>query len=158
MDIGVQIPYSLAIALQDPLKRRDGLRVETAAAPSIIGRTALRSIAVNVHVGESGAGALDVDYPVGREAVAAIRETWGNVRPIRPRKEKKTKKKKNPSRKRRKREAGGNTIGTTTSTYEPRGELVGTPAPASQVVVEIADVLRDISRRDGVCKQREDGS
>lgn len=74
MDIGIQIPYSLSITLQDPLKRRDGLRIETAAAPSIIAGAALCAVAVNVHVGESRAGALDVDYAVGRETVAAVGE------------------------------------------------------------------------------------
>jgi hypothetical protein len=78
--VGVEVPDALLVLLDDPLKRRDGLRVGAAAAPPVVAAPVLLAVAVDVHVGEGAARALEVDDVVVGHVVAAVREGWPLVR------------------------------------------------------------------------------
>jgi hypothetical protein len=73
---GVEVVDALVVALDGGLERRDGLRVGAARAPPVVARTVLFAVAVDVHVGEAGAGTLDVNDVVVGEVVAAVGEGW----------------------------------------------------------------------------------
>lgn len=76
MHVGVEVVNILVVALDDPLERRDGLRVLAALAPPVVAAPVLLAVAVDVHVGEAAARALDVDDVVVGQVVAAVGEGW----------------------------------------------------------------------------------
>jgi hypothetical protein len=74
--VGVEVLDALLVALNDPLERRDGLRILAAPAPPVVAAAVLLAVAVDVHVGKVAARALDVDDVVVFQVVAAVREGW----------------------------------------------------------------------------------
>lgn len=78
VDLGIQVGDALVVGLDGGLERGDGLGVLAAAAAGVVfGGAVLETVAVDVGVGEVGAGAFDVDYVEVGFVVAAVGEVWG---------------------------------------------------------------------------------
>lgn len=74
MDVGVEIPLAGTVAADGASKGGLALGIGGLATATVVGRTSLDTIAINVHVGELAVLALKVDDIVVGRVVAAVRE------------------------------------------------------------------------------------
>ena len=73
VNIRIQVPDTIAICRDIPLKRSNGLGVGRLATPPVVRSALLRAVAVHVHVDELAVLALHVDDAVAVEVIAAVR-------------------------------------------------------------------------------------
>jgi hypothetical protein len=74
VDVGVEVADALVVARDRVGEGGDALRVVAVAAAAVVGGTALGTVAVDVHVDEVAARALQVDDLVVCHVVAAVGE------------------------------------------------------------------------------------
>lgn len=79
MDIGVQVRDALLVPLDGVREGGDALCVAGISTSTIVCGAALCAVAVDVHVCELAAGALDVENVVVCYVVATVGECWASV-------------------------------------------------------------------------------
>ena len=143
VNIGIEVTLALAVAADSVLERSLRLGVARASASAVVGRAALDTVTVDVHVDELAVLALKIDDIVIVAVVTTVGEccdliSTGGLVEVRFLRE-------------------SLTAVVAIDAVEARLELVAALALALYAVVEVADVARNIAGRRQSSQREEEG-